>query len=133
VPSSPTSAAIICFGEFEADLRSRELRRNGARVRLPDQAFLVLAILLERPGELATREEIQKELWPSDTFVDFDHGLCRFLSGAAKRQDGVAMARNFSIWLRTTCLLLFRWRIGVPRWSLGQRVRCFASTQGFST
>ena len=73
--SSPTSAGIICFGEFEADLRSRELRRNGARVRLPDQAFLVLAILLARPGELVTREEIQKELWPSDTFVDFDHGL----------------------------------------------------------
>ena len=73
--TSPTSAGIVCFGAFEADLRSRELRRNGARVRLPDQAFLVLAILLERPGELVTREEIQKELWPSDTFVDFDHGL----------------------------------------------------------
>ena len=75
VAPSPTSAGIICFGEFEADLRSRELRRNGARVRLPDQAFLVLAILLEQPGELVTRREIQKELWPSDTFVDFDHGL----------------------------------------------------------
>jgi eukaryotic-like serine/threonine-protein kinase len=75
VASSPTSAGIICFGEFEADLRSRELRRNGARVRLPDQAFRVLAILLERPGELVNREAFQKELWPSDTFVDFDHGL----------------------------------------------------------
>ena len=73
--SSPTSAGIICFGEFEANLRSRELQRNGARVRVPDQAFLVLAMLLERPGELVTRKEIQKELWPSDTFVDFDHGL----------------------------------------------------------
>jgi len=69
------SAGIVSFGEFEADLRSRELRRNGVRVRLPDQAFLVLAILLERPGELVTRGQIQKELWPSDTFVDFDHGL----------------------------------------------------------
>ena len=75
VASSPTSAGIIGFAEFEADLRSRELRRNGARVRLPDQAFLVLALLLERPGELVTREEIQKELWPSGTFVDFEHGL----------------------------------------------------------
>ena len=71
----PTSAGIICFGEFEADLRSRELRRNGARVRLPDQAFQLLAILIERPGELVTREDIRKRLWPSDTFVDFDHGL----------------------------------------------------------
>jgi TolB-like protein/DNA-binding winged helix-turn-helix (wHTH) protein/Tfp pilus assembly protein PilF len=75
VASSPTSAGIICFGEFEADTRSRELVRNGSRVRLPDQAFQVLAILLERPGDLVTREEIQRELWPSDTFVDFDHGL----------------------------------------------------------
>ena len=73
--TSPTSAGIVCFGAFEADLRSRELRRNGARVRLPDQAFLVLAILLERPGELVTREDIRKRLWLSDTFVDFDHGL----------------------------------------------------------
>jgi len=75
VATSPTSAGIVCFGAFEADLRSRELRRNGARVRLPDQAFLVLAILLERPGELVTREDIRKRLWLSDTFVDFDHGL----------------------------------------------------------
>jgi len=74
VPSS-TSAGIVSFGDFEADLRSRELRRNGARVHLPDQAFLVLAILLERPGELVTREDTRKRLWPSDTFVDFDHGL----------------------------------------------------------
>lgn len=75
MPSSSASGGIFSFGEFEADLRSRELRRNGARVSLPDQAFLVLAILLERPGELVTREEIQKEIWPSNTFVDFDHGL----------------------------------------------------------
>jgi len=75
VASSPASAGIISFGEFEADLRSRELRKKGARVRLPDQAFLVLAILLERPGQLVTREDIRKRLWPSDTFVDFDHGL----------------------------------------------------------
>ncbi len=65
----------IRFGDFEADLRSAELRRNGSRLRLPDQSFQVLAMLLQRPGELVTREEIQKQLWPQDTFVDFDHGL----------------------------------------------------------
>jgi TolB-like protein/DNA-binding winged helix-turn-helix (wHTH) protein/Tfp pilus assembly protein PilF len=75
VESSPTSSEIICFGNFEVDLRSRELRRNGARVRIPEQAFLVLTILLEQPGKLVTREEIRKRLWSSDTFVDFDHGL----------------------------------------------------------
>jgi TolB-like protein/Tfp pilus assembly protein PilF len=75
VSSWSTSAGVISFGEFEADLRSRELRRNGDKLRLPDQAFLVLAVLLERRGELVTREEIHKKLWASDTFVDFDHGL----------------------------------------------------------
>jgi TolB-like protein/DNA-binding winged helix-turn-helix (wHTH) protein/Tfp pilus assembly protein PilF len=75
VASPVTSVGVIRFGDFESDLRSRELRRQGAKLRLPDQSFLVLAMLLERPGELVSREEIQKRLWPSDTFVDFDHGL----------------------------------------------------------
>jgi TolB-like protein/DNA-binding winged helix-turn-helix (wHTH) protein/Flp pilus assembly protein TadD len=75
VVSLSASAEIISFGEFEADLRSRELRRQGAKVRLPDQSFQVLAMLLENPGKLISREEIRKRLWPEDTFVDFDHGL----------------------------------------------------------
>jgi len=66
---------VVQFGVFEADLRAGELRRNGARVRLQDQPFQVLAFLLERPGKLVTREELQARLWPADTFVDFDHGL----------------------------------------------------------
>jgi TolB-like protein/DNA-binding winged helix-turn-helix (wHTH) protein/Tfp pilus assembly protein PilF len=70
-----TPAGRISFGEFHADLRSRELLRYGSKVRLPDQAFQLLAMLLERPGELITREEIKKRLWSGDTFVDFDHGL----------------------------------------------------------
>jgi TolB-like protein/DNA-binding winged helix-turn-helix (wHTH) protein/Tfp pilus assembly protein PilF len=73
--NSPASFEIAQFGEFEADLRSRELRRNRANVRLPHQSFEVLAMLLEHPGELVTREDIRKRLWPADTFVDFDHGL----------------------------------------------------------
>jgi DNA-binding response OmpR family regulator len=72
--SSPTSA-VAQFGEFEANLRSRELRRNGANVRLPGQSFETLDMLLQHPGELVTREEIRKRLWPTETFVDFDHGL----------------------------------------------------------
>jgi DNA-binding winged helix-turn-helix (wHTH) protein/Tol biopolymer transport system component len=63
------------FGLFEADLQSRELRRNGHKVRLQDQPFQVLVLLLEKPGEVVTREELRTRLWPSDTFVDFDHGL----------------------------------------------------------
>ena len=69
------AASGVRFGSFEVDLRSGELRKGGLRVKLTGQAFQVLAILLERPGEMVTREELQKRLWSSDTFVDFDHGL----------------------------------------------------------
>ena len=63
------------FGVFELDLRAGELRKHGLRVRLQEQPFQVLAMLLGHPGEVVTREELQKKLWPADTFVDFDHGL----------------------------------------------------------
>jgi TolB-like protein/DNA-binding winged helix-turn-helix (wHTH) protein/Flp pilus assembly protein TadD len=63
------------FGVFELDLHAGELRKHGLRVRLQEQPFQVLAMLLEHPGEVVTREELQKKLWPADTFVDFDHGL----------------------------------------------------------
>jgi TolB-like protein/DNA-binding winged helix-turn-helix (wHTH) protein/Flp pilus assembly protein TadD len=63
------------FGVFELDLRAGELRKRGLRVRLQEQPFQVLTVLLEHPGEVVTREELQKKLWPADTFVDFDHGL----------------------------------------------------------
>lgn len=63
------------FGVFEVDLRAGELCKNGLRIRLQEQPFQVLAMLLERPRELVTRDELRKGLWPADTFVDFDHGL----------------------------------------------------------
>jgi len=63
------------FGVFELDLRAGELHKHGLRVRLQEQPFQVLAMLLEHPGEVVSREELQKKLWPADTFVDFDHGL----------------------------------------------------------
>src|SRR5882672_1376841 len=63
------------FGVFELDPRAGELRKHGLRVRLQEQPFQVLAMLLEHPGEVLTREELQRKLWPADTFVDFDHGL----------------------------------------------------------
>ncbi|HTV83554.1 MAG TPA: winged helix-turn-helix domain-containing protein [Acidobacteriaceae bacterium] len=69
------TAARFRFGLFEADSGSEELRRSGARLRLQAQPFRVLLCLLERPGELVTREEIQQRLWGSDTIVDFDHSL----------------------------------------------------------
>lgn len=63
------------FGSFEMDLRAGELRKHGVRIRLQTQPFQILGMLLNRPGEVVTREELREALWPGDTFVDFDHGL----------------------------------------------------------
>ena len=66
---------VFRFGVFEADLRSRELRKQGRQLRVQDQPFAVLALLLERAGTVVTREELRQSLWAADTFVDFEHGL----------------------------------------------------------
>ena len=73
--TSVSSPRRLAFGAYEADLRSGELLKNGNRVRLQAQPFELLAMLLERPGELVTREEICQKLWSGDTFVDFDRSL----------------------------------------------------------
>src|SRR5438876_441903 len=65
----------IQFGIFEVDLRSGELRKRGVKVKLQEQPLQILGILLEKPGEVVTREELRQRIWPADTFVDFDHGL----------------------------------------------------------
>jgi cholera toxin transcriptional activator len=69
------SRRVARFGVFEADLSAGELRKSGVKLRLQEQPFQVLALLLERAGEVVTRGELQQKLWPSDTFVDFDHSL----------------------------------------------------------
>ncbi len=66
---------ILHFGAFEVDSRAGELRKGGRKVKLQDQPFQILTLLLEHPGEVVTREDIQKKLWPTDTFVDFEHSL----------------------------------------------------------
>ena len=73
--SANSSSRIIRFSTFEVDLHTGELRQRGQKVKLQEQPLHVLAALLERPGELVTREDLQKKLWPADTFVDFDHSL----------------------------------------------------------
>jgi DNA-binding winged helix-turn-helix (wHTH) protein len=74
MPDTPTPARYR-FGIFEADSATGELRRSGIRVKLHAQPFQVLFLLLQRPGEVLTREEICRELWPGDTFVDYEHGV----------------------------------------------------------
>jgi serine/threonine protein kinase/tetratricopeptide (TPR) repeat protein len=66
---------VARFGAFELDLRAGELRKHGLRIRLPEQSFQILAMLLEHAGELVSREEIQAKLWPHDTVVEFDHSI----------------------------------------------------------
>jgi DNA-binding winged helix-turn-helix (wHTH) protein len=63
------------FGVFEVDARTMELRRGGTPVKIREQSFSILVFLLEHAGELVTREDLRRVLWPSDTFVDFDHSL----------------------------------------------------------
>src|ERR1051325_513569 len=70
-----TPASSVRFGAFELDLRAGELRKDGHRIRLQEQPFQILRILLESPGEVVSRQEIRKRLWPDDTVVEFDHSI----------------------------------------------------------
>src|SRR5712692_3838937 len=69
------SRRVARFGAFELDLQSGELRKHGLRVKLQEQPFQILKLLVERPGEVVTREELRHRVWPADTFVDFESGL----------------------------------------------------------
>jgi DNA-binding winged helix-turn-helix (wHTH) protein/tetratricopeptide (TPR) repeat protein len=74
--SQPTSVRRLArFGSFEVDFRERKLTKGGIRIRLQEQPFRILALLLERPGQLVTREEIRRQVWPQDLFVEFDAAL----------------------------------------------------------
>src|SRR5208337_5167313 len=75
MPVPQNNSRVARFGVFELDLNAGELRKSGVKLRLQGQPFQVLALLLERAGDVVTREELRQQLWPSDTFVDFDHSL----------------------------------------------------------
>src|ERR1051325_10039673 len=66
---------ILCFGSFEVDIASGELRRQGLKIRLQDQPFRLLVLLLDHASDVVTREKVRETLWPSETHVDFDHSL----------------------------------------------------------
>ena len=72
---SPGSGRRVRFGQFDMDEHAGELRKEGVKVRLQEQPLQILQILLQHPGEVVTREELRKRVWPTDTFVDFDHGI----------------------------------------------------------
>ena len=75
MPSPAPASRVVRFDVFQADLCAGELYKSGHKIKLQIQPFQVLALLLERPGEVVSREEFEKKLWPGDTFVDFEHSL----------------------------------------------------------
>src|SRR6266571_7025146 len=83
------------FGVFEVDLRAGELRKHGLQIRLQEQPFQVLAILLEHGREVVTREELQKKLWSADTFVDFDQGLNKAINKIREALSDSATSPRF--------------------------------------
>src|SRR6266852_2104782 len=83
------------FGLFEVDFRAGELLKNGRRIRLQDQPLQVLAMLLEHPGNVITRDEFRQKLWPNDTFVDFDHGLNNSINRLRDALNDSAEATRF--------------------------------------
>jgi TolB-like protein/DNA-binding winged helix-turn-helix (wHTH) protein/Flp pilus assembly protein TadD len=95
MPEDQKVGVRLCFGVFEMDLRAGELRRHGTRVRLQEQPFQVLTMLVEHSGEVVTREELQKKLWPADTFVDFDHGLNKAISKIREALADSAVSPRF--------------------------------------
>jgi DNA-binding winged helix-turn-helix (wHTH) protein len=100
------------FGSFEADTAAGELRRQGVRVKLHAQPFRVLVMLLDRPGELLTREEIAKELWPEGTFVDFEHGVN---SAVNRIREALGDAANSPRYLETLARRGYRFVAPVER------------------
>src|SRR5512144_1392732 len=71
----PADLRVLCFGSFEVDVVAGELRRQGLKIRLQDQPFRLLVLLLDHSGEVVSREKVRETLWPADTNVDFDHSL----------------------------------------------------------
>jgi TolB-like protein/DNA-binding winged helix-turn-helix (wHTH) protein len=100
VTSSPTGpdSPLLRFGVFEVDPRSHELRKKGARVKLQQQPFDLLLVLLERPGETVTREEIRRKLWPADVYVDFDRGLNKAM---VKLRDALGDSSDAPLYIET--------------------------------
>jgi adenylate cyclase len=91
----PSSRALIRFGSFELDAESRELLKQGVKVRLQEQPFQILQVLLEQPSRVVTREELQRRIWPSDTFVDFDRGLYNAIKKLRESLDDSAESPRF--------------------------------------
>ena len=104
-PTVPSSSAV-CFGVFEADLRSGELRKKGAKVKIQELPFRALKLLLSRPNEVLSREEFRQALWPDDVFVDFDRGIT---SAINRLRDALGDSAENPIFVETVGRRGYRW------------------------
>jgi DNA-binding winged helix-turn-helix (wHTH) protein len=95
VKTSNSTPLTLRFGVFELDSRAGELRKKGMKIRLQGQPVDILAMLLEHPGETVTREELQKKLWPAETFVDFEQGLNNAMKRLRAALDDDAESPHF--------------------------------------
>ena len=95
MPQAPSLPKTFRFGPFAFDPKSGELRTEGRTLRLADQPLALLTALLERPGEMVSREELRGRLWPGGTFVDFDHGLNSAVSRLREALNDSANAPRF--------------------------------------
>src|ERR1700756_2993220 len=100
------------FGPYEVDVRSGELRKFGTRIKLGEQPLRILILLMERQGELVTREELRSQLWSDNTFVDFDHGLN---SAVQRLRDGLSDTAQKEQWIETLPRRGYRF-VGTVEW-----------------
>jgi TolB-like protein/DNA-binding winged helix-turn-helix (wHTH) protein len=108
--ADPGRPRTVRFGLFEVDLRAGELRKNGVKIKLQEQPFQVLVTLLQHAGDAVTREELHQKLWPSDTFVDFEHGL----NAAVKRlRDALGESAENPIFIETLARRGYRFKVPV--------------------
>lgn len=98
MPQVGLTSRSVHFGTFDLDLQSGELRKKGLKVRLPNQSFQILVRLLERPGEVVSREELRQALWTDDTFVDFEVGVS---SAVKKLRDALGDSAQNSRFVET--------------------------------
>src|SRR6266436_3418195 len=108
-----TTSRTASFGPYTLDLRSGEMRKFGTKIKMGEQSFRILCMLLERPGEMVTREELRAKLWADDTFVDFDHGLN---SAVQRLRDCLSDSAGKPRWVETIPRRGYRF-IGAVEWS----------------
>jgi DNA-binding winged helix-turn-helix (wHTH) protein len=108
--SDPDQPRIIRFGSFEVDKRTGELRKKGSLVKLQQQPLQILLALLQRRGDIVTREELRQQLWPKDTYVDFDHGL----NAAVKRlREALGESADSPVFIETLARRGYRFTVPI--------------------